>query len=256
MEEDLAPKSRSDDKIKELILDESFKKAESKRIFHSRPGEDVKRQIKKRSISSIGVILILIAIVCLVIVNFGPWALIFFEADYGSDSVWIFKDTQASDINSQDVIDLFSSPNYIGITIEDFNSAAWSVTKGFISLIILGLIIIIFQIIDNMKDFSEEIFCVFVSVCASGVFLSSLYIILSTVKFIGSYLLIAENMSLFKIKAIVAFLIPILILVVSFIILKISYSFIKFYFREIERKKVITTTKHTFFKSGIGGDID
>jgi hypothetical protein len=254
MEEDFDTEEKREQKLKEQILDEAFKKAESSRGLKTSFQEFTKKPLKEKKTSKTGIILIITAIICIAIVYLVPWAFVQYNADYGSDSFWILINHQTNDIPSQDIITIFSEPNYIGVTLYDFTDAPNKAISGFIFLIILGLVFLLFQMFDKFKDFSDETFAIAISVFAAFTFLVSLFIVLSMMKFIGAYILMAFNMhQMLDINAIIVFLNPFIILAVGLAIVKSTYSTIKIYHIGLDKKIQSKPVRHSYFSNLRGG---
>jgi hypothetical protein len=254
-------------KFKEHALDKSFKKAEISRSLQSTYKDTPGKTPRKENTSKSGMLLIIIAILAIVCMYLGPWAFIAYDADYIEGeglggSIWIFRNAQAEDIEHQDIINLFKNslehPNYIGVTISDFTYTPAKTIGGFIALVILGLIFFIFQIIDKFLKFSEGIFMTVHSFFSGFAIIISVYTILTVSKFIGVYFQIAHNMSLEQfpnIQTIIIFINPIIAIILGFGIIKYAYTIIKIHYVVLEREKISSKVRHSFFSTGLGGKL-
>ena len=263
MNDDFALNEKSKDKQRDQVLDESFKKAEISRNLQSTYKRATsnpiwEKDLGKGTTSKTGSILIIIAILAIVCIYFMPWAFIAYNADYIEGDGYgayalIFNNAKSNDIESQDIVDLFGTPNYIGVTISDFTDTPIKTVGGFISLAILGLLFWFFQMIDRFRKFSAATFSIIHCFFAGSSALIGVYIILSVSKFIGVYFLIAHNMNLEQfpsLKTIIIFLNPIIIIILGVVIVKSSYTVIKIYYTELERKSIGRNARHSFFKTG------
>jgi len=249
MESKLPVDNKSDELIKQKILEESFRKANFK-TENDKKNKKSEEKLKKRSTSKIGIFLIVISIVSIILMYLGPWVFIQYNADYGSDSVLIFSNTINSDINSKDIIDLLST-NYMGVSLGDFQNAPYQISIGFFALIIIGLIFFMFQVIDKFKKFPSETFIIITNLFAVISFMVGIYIIVITMKFIGSYFLFLQNIHLIDFYPIIVYIMPFLIIINGFLVSKYSYSIIKIYYNQLKSKKHSSEGKYSFFKSSI-----
>jgi len=263
MDQNFALDETSDKKFKEYALDKSFKKAEISHSLQSTHKGTPGKIPRKENTSKSGVLLIIIVILAIVCMYLGPWAFIAYDAEYIEGeglggNIWIFRNVQAEDIESQDIVNLFETPNYIGVTINDFTYTPAKTIGGFIALVILCLIFFIFQIIDKFLKFSEEAFITVHSFFAGFAIVISVYIILTVSKFIGAYFQIAHNMNLEQfpsIQTIIIFINPIIAIILGFGIIKYAYVIIKVHYVELERKKISSKVEHSFFSTGSGGKL-
>lgn len=263
MDKNFALDETSDKKFKEHALDKSFKKAEISRSLQSTYKGTHGKIPRKDNTSKSGMLLIIVAILAIVCMYLGPWAFIAYDAEYIEGeglggSIWIFRNAQAEDIESQDIANLFENPNYIGVTISDFTYTPAKTIGGFIALVILGLIFFIFQIIDKFLKFSEGTFMTIHSFFAGFAIIISVYITLTVSKFIGAYFQIAHNMNLEQfpnIQTIIIFINPIIAIILGLGIIKYAYTIIKIHYVELERKKISSKIRHSFFSTGLGGKL-
>ena len=267
MDQNFTLDETSGKKFKEHALDESFKKAEISRSLQSTHKGTPGKIPKKENTSKSGMLLIIIAILAIVCMYLGPWAFIAYDAEYIEgeglgENIWILRNAQAEDIENQDIMNLFKNsleqPNYIGVAISDFTYTPAKTIGGFIALVILGLIFFIFQIIDKFLKFSEGTFMTAHSFFAVFVIVINVYIILTVSKFIGAYFQIAHNMNLEQfpnIQTIIIFINPIIAIILGFGIITYAYTIIKIHYIELERKKISSNVRHSFFSTGLGGKL-
>ena len=253
IDEDILLRERKKEKTKDEILDDAFRKAELSKKFPSKTGK-MEKKIEKKPFAKSGIILIVIAIIALTIINYLPWMYIKYNADYGEVQQIFYKDFKNEELEYEqintEILSLFNSPcancsnnskYYIGLTIDDFTSVPQTASNGFITLLLIGLLFTVFVVLDRFYDFSERINSLIHSAFAAGIIIISTIILLSTIKFIGAYFLLYYNWSFMKIIGIndarLVFIVPIMIVFISFALVKGGTTIMKINFREIEKKR-------------------
>jgi len=235
---------------KEIILDEAFKKAEllqEKKTQNNRMLK-TKRTVDRPFLKS-GIILIIVAIIMLAFINYSPWMYINHETKEGSVFHLIFRDFDQDGEINQTVLDIFQSPcdncsnnsqNYIGLTFDDFINSPNTISNGIIILIILGIIFTVFLIIDKYHRFSDEVVLAFHTLFSISAIISSLAILIASLKFIGTYFLLYHNWSFIEISGIknvnIGFLTPIALVILSLAIIRGAIMTFNINFREMQNK--------------------
>ena len=254
------------EKTKEKILDDTFKKAElirEKKIKNKRTRKTIKTV--DRPFLKSGILIIIVAIIMLVFVEYSPWMYINHETDEGSAVHIIYKDfNQEGEIN-QTVIDFFQSPcdncsnnsqNYIGLDFDDFTNSPKTISNGIIILIILGIIFTVFLIIDRFYRFSDEIVLALHSLFSIGIIIINLFILVVSIKFIGTYFLLYHNWSFIEISGMknanIVFLTPITLVILTIAIMRAAIMTFNINFREMENKFTIDKpeTPYSTFRYG------
>jgi len=266
-DENFLLKRRKKEKVKEEILDETFKKAEFLR--KTQPTQEKGKTSEKPFFKS-GLIIIIIAIAAIAVINYTPWMYAKYDIGDISTQQFFYKDFENEEIKNnetyyQNVTYLFESPctnctnnsqNYIGLTINDFKNIPKLTTYGFIALIIMGLIFTIFVIIDRFRNFSFEKSYLVCSIFTAGYVITSVFILLLSIKFLASHFLIYYNGSFIKTSGMsnvaLIFLAPIMMIFFSCAIMKGSMMVMKINFREVEKRLEPEESKraHSTFRYG------
>jgi len=238
------------DKVKEEILDETFKKAEF--LKNTQPTKE-KRKASDKPFFKSGIIIIIIALAALALINYTPWMYAKYDIGDISTQQFFYKDFENKEIQNnetyQNITHLFNSPctnctnnsqNYIGLTIDDFKTIPKLTTYGFIALVIMGLIFTIFVVIDRFRNFSFEKSYLVCSIFAAGYVITSVFILLLSLKFLASHFLMYYNWSFITTSGItdarLIFLAPIMMLFFSCAIMKGSMTLMKINFHEVEKR--------------------
>lgn len=246
-------KIKKSEKEKEELLDESFKRVElskKKKKFLIKE----KKEIKK-FFPVFGVIFIVIAIVALLIINYLPWMYIKYNnSDYQEFEGFFYRDFKTK-FEQKEILDLFGSNcnncssyshNYIGLSTEDFIYSPQYCFYGFIALILLGLISIIFAIIDKFRNFSIKSYVLFYFISGIIEVIIGVYILSICVKFLGANFLLFYNKSLIEgiglYNAKLLILAPILLIVFAFILIKGAMIAVELNFKKLEKRNISDKT--------------
>jgi len=235
-----------EEKIKETMLDNAFKKAE---IRHSPrlSNKDSKKKSYRKTFPKFGFVLIVCAIVVFIVVNYVPWAYIEYGPETELTTVTIYKDFKIENSENTEIYDLFRSPYYLGIERDDFSEAATLEFYGFISLMALGILITIFGILDKMRNFSWEIFVITHFVISTATIIPGMFIVLSVAKLLGAQFLPHYNVFPAGYTNI-ALLFPaaFILIIVGFVIIKLAFTMMKIYFNKIQETKEDEVFEETF----------
>ena len=247
---------------KEEILDENFNRA-SRSIIKVN-----KKTPQKKYFRMLGVVLIVIAFFCLIIVNFSPWMFIKFDAENGTTQEYFFKDFEnknedynllknlATTNNSAYLIQSImgykcstcsiKSDNYLGLATDDFTDTPRYVSYAFVILMLLGLIFSILEMIDKMLKFSSETSLIIHTTFATAAIFISFFIIVLLMKFFGGnilQLLNAKSIEFFGISnLLIVFITPIIIVFTLILLIKICLAIMKI--NMFELKKKLKTKEH------------
>jgi len=252
MSEDPALNAKREEKIKEQLLDEVFKKAEISRGV--RPPNKVisKKKSYEKTFPKVGILIIIIAIIGLVFINTIPWV----YARYNDTEAAFYKNFESKK-DDQQVRDLFKSPYYLGLSINDFTNAPALATYGFISLIILGIAITIFGILDKIRDFSIETFTIIHFTAATAIIIPGIFIILSSTKILGAHFLLYHNMSLITTPHLKLLFFPaaFAVVVIGFVIIRLAFTIMRMDFNELEKMKETEISEKPFSSYTYGGEL-
>jgi len=249
---------------KENILDETFRKAEIKRGL--KPVEE--KSYEKRPFLKLGIVLIIIAIISLIAINYGPWVYVKFDSEYGTIQEFYNRDFKGSYYYNE-IDDIFESPcgincssnskNFIGIEKSDMSSTPRMMFYIFIIFIIMGLVFTIFEIVERKKKFSIEIVNIIHSVYAAITLFIGIFVAYSTMKFFSVYFLVSYNTPFIESNSIsniiLIFPIPIFLLVISFMIIMIAETVLKINFYEFHKKIKLEKTPSTISNLKFGGSL-
>lgn len=243
-------KRKKKEKVKEEILDETFKKAEF--LKKTQPAQE-KRKTGEKPFFKSGIMIIIIAIIALALINYTPWMYAKYDVGDTSTQQFFYKDFENEEFENnetcQKVMNLFesnctnctdNSQNYIGLTVKDFETMPKLTTYGFIALIVLGLFFTIFVIIDRFRNFAFEKSYLVCSIFTAGYVVTSVFILLLSIKFLASHFLLYHNDPFIKTSGLtnitLIFLAPIIIIVFCCAIMKGSMMVMKINFREMEKR--------------------
>jgi hypothetical protein len=248
---------------KEEALDETFKKAEVSKGMRARGGKN----ITKKPFLKLGVILIFIAILALVVINFMPWMFIKYNAYCGSVQESYSLDAFRSDdgffYNEIDYI--FESPctncsnnsiNFMGLIKDDFVTIPETTSCAFYALLILGIAFTIIEIFRKIRNLHGDIVTLVhslfaVAACIVGVFVMSLYI-----RFLGAYFLLFYNKSFIEAAGIndliIIFPATLVLILISFAIIMVTAAIMRINFHEFEKRLTSKRTRSALsnFKFG------
>lgn len=241
MNKEFAPDANREEKLKEEILDEAFKKAEISRGIRpldKKPGKEP----YEKTFPKLGILLIVFAIIGLVCIYQITWAYIKYDAGEKPVEALIYKDFVGENIENQYILDLFQSPYYAGLSIDDFTTVPTLASYGFVSLIILGVLITLFGVLDRMRNFSAETIVVTHFMFAAVTIIPSLFISLSALKFLGGNFILFYNMSLIPTLNNVVLFFPaaFVIIVLGFIVVRIAFTVLRMDFKEMQKAKEIS----------------
>jgi len=260
LDDDSLTTEKKNERKKEKILDETFKKAKflkEKKTINQKIVKSIKT-VDRQFLKS-GILIIIVAITMLIFVEYSPWMYINQETDDGSTIHLLYRDFNQEEEINQTVLNLFQSPcdncsnnsqNYIGLTFNDFSSSPKTITNGIIILMILGIVFTIFLIIDKFRRFLDEIVFALHSLFSIAVIIVSLVILISSIKFIGTYFLIYHNWSFIEISGIknanIVFLTPIILALIALAIIRGAIITFKINFREMENKFTIDSPEEPY----------
>lgn len=253
-------KEKREQKIKEQLLDEAFKKAEIKRGLRFFDDKSPKKSYEK-TFPKLGVLLIVLSIFGLIFINNAPWAFIKYNTDYGSVDAYIYRDFDERNNEYPEIIKLFETPYYMGLSIFDFTNTPSLAFNGFVSLIILGLLITILGIIDKKFNFSIQTFTLFHFIFASVAIIPCIFIVISVMNFLSAHLLLFYNIS--QINQLIpnitftflTFPAAFLLVALGFIIIKIEFTVMKVDLNELQKLSQIDkpALKKPFSNYVLGG---
>jgi hypothetical protein len=252
MIEESAPIAERKEKIKERILDETFKKAEvSRGLISSDSGTHKKRSYEK-TFPKVGLLIIGLAIVGLLFINNVPW--VYIRYDVGKEAAF---DSSFENVGNQTLLNIFKSPYHLGLSTDDITYAYSMIFIGFISLVILGIVITIFGILDKFRDFSIETFITIHFIFTTAIIAPSTFIALSGMKILGAHFLFYHNSNLILDPKLTFLFFPAVVtaVVLSLIIIKLMFTVIRMDFSALQKIKDIETSEPSFPHYALGGKV-
>ena len=194
--DDDSTKTKKIEKMKEQLLDETFKKAEiskkSKKLLLKE-----KKDLQK-FFPIFGLIFIFISIAGFFIINYLPWMYIKYNnSDLIEIEGFVYRDFKTK-IGNKEIFDLMgasynnnsNSNNYIGLSTEDFIFSPKYSYYGFIALILFGIFSIIFAIIDKFHGFTIKTAILFYSISSISELIIGVFILLLCLRFLGANFLL------------------------------------------------------------------
>jgi hypothetical protein len=221
------------------ILDENFKKAEVQRKYK----KQCRYQIKNKPFLKSGIAVILIAFLCLAIINFIPWLYFKHSSVLSDDSYlegYFFKDFNTEDKNSYGEITNFfysgNSSKLIGLSENDFIVIPLKAMYTFFALILLGVAFTVFEILDRKKNFLSEKVSIVQSFFSGCTIIICLFIIYLLIEFLGAHLLVVHNfifISQSLPEIVLIFPAPIILIFISAGIIKVAFTILKINFKDL-----------------------
>jgi len=254
------------EKIKEELLDETFKKAEKRKKSKNFLLKE-KKELKK-CFPIFGVIFIFISIMSIFIINYLPWMYIKYNnSELNEIESFFYKDFKTKFENDEILMLMgqkcnncyYDSKNYIGLSKEDFIFIPRYLTYVFIALLLFGLFYSIFSIIDRFCNFSVKSVTLFCSIFAIAEIIIGVIILSFCVRFLGANFLInfnktlIENIGLYNVKLII--LAPILLMVFAFVIIKGALTSVNLNFKELKKRSDADNSSRLFTTPTVRGSV-
>lgn len=242
---------------KDDLLDETFKKAEIKKALRLKE----EKKIPKKPFLKLGIVLIIVSLIAIGSVNSLPWVFIKYDTINGTTQESYFKDFSEGTVYNETTY-IFESPctncsnssnNFIGLTLNDFSDIPKLTINAFIILGALGVIFIIYILIDKWRNFSWDTTLLVHSSFAIAANIVSVFIIFILTKFLGSYLLLYYNMPFIESSGIknitIVYPSTSILIILSATIILFTIVVIQINFREFEKKYLlekIRSERHYF----------
>jgi hypothetical protein len=257
-DEDFGLDFKSNISIKEDILDENFKKAQLKKKGFKNQEKEKKR--KKPFLKS-GIALIVIAIICIALINYLPWLYIKYEPEGEHIEESYYRDfVNYNNSYPQNITGLFEPENgssYIGLSLDDFSNIPKTASYLFISLLVLGILFTIIVLLDRLRNYSLEFVVTMHSIFSTIAIIICIYLIFILVKFLGAHFLLYHNQPLIITtlpNVILLFPVPILLIFLASGIMKTAASIMKMNYRELKRVMKPESQKKSLYTYKIRGD--
>jgi magnesium-transporting ATPase (P-type) len=253
--DEFSVKAKIRDNTKDEILDENFKKAQEGKKFKKKE----KKEKKKKPFLKSGIALIIIAVICLSVINYIPWLYVRYDSDVNENGYTeniYYRDFEnlynKKDLNISSLFELKNGSYQTGLSFDDFRDVPRFSSYGFYILLIIGLLFTIILIIDKYRDFNNIKINLFHSILSVITIAVCIYILLLLVKFIGAHILIFYNLpeilqSLPNI--ILIFPVPIMLIIITSGIMKIAFTILKInLFNLIKVRSPDSNTKKYIFR--------
>jgi len=184
-------------KTKDQILDESFKEAELLKTGKSET--KVPQIISKRPFIKVGILIVIIALIGLIIINYIPFMYLNYETDSSSIIEFIsYEDFRFDQIEHEEIYSLFestcydcseNSDSYVGLTYNDFIDTPKFTIYIFYIMIFTGSLFTFFILVDSRKNFSENKITIVHSIFTAFIILTGIIILILNIKFLDANLL-------------------------------------------------------------------
>ena len=252
------------------VLNETFKKAEISDGLKL----NEKKINKKRPFLKSGILILVIAIICLVVIDNTPWVYV----KYQDQNLGVIEEALNRDLTNEkyenienpdstslgSIKELFesqcnncsdNSQHFIGLSIDDFSYTSGMTFIAFLIIAILAIIFIALQLIDKiLRRFSIETVAIIHSMFAAGIILASTFVLLLTIKFLGTYLLIFYNGPFIPLEELrIIFIAPIILFVFAAVLVKGGTSIVKMNFNELKTRFKTEIPEDSFSVYRIGG---
>jgi hypothetical protein len=252
MTEEPAPIAERKEKIKERILDETFKKAEVSRGLRSSDSDTHKKRPYEKTFPKVGLLIIALAIVGLLFINNVPW--VYIRYDVGKEAAF---DSSFENVGNETLLNIFKSPYHLGLSTDDITYAYSAIVIGFVSLIILGIIITIFGILDKFRNFSIGTFITIHFIFTTAIIAPSTFIALSGMKILGAHFLFYHNSNLILNPKLTFLFFPavVIALVLGFLVIRLMFTVMRMDFNTLQKIKETETSEPPFPHYTIGGKL-
>jgi len=244
---------KNEEKIKEKLLDEIFKKAEVSKGLRK---EERKTQ-KKKPFPKSGIVLIITAIICITLINHVPWLYIKYDSQSVEDGTieeFYYRDFINKEGHYYTEVDTLFEPLdhsfYTGLSMDDFTVTPRVMYYMFLFLILVGVASIVFHLINRFGKYSFEKSAITQSIFAMVTCIAGIYLVLLLMKFLGVYLLLCYNSSfiLQSLPNIMLFFpAPIILFIITLGIIKTSFSLIRMNFRALEKSLEPDISKESLY---------
>ncbi len=244
---------KSEDEIKQEILDEEFKRVDLKRKKDKIPAKPNK---KKRPFLKIGFVVLIVGVLGILIGQSAPWMFISYNPS-GNEELFeesYYQNFESKNASINNTVEAFfekNSSRYLGLNINDFYNTPKITTYLFYILIGLGIIFSIFSILDKKILFPIEDLITIQTIYTIVLIPILIYIVFILVKFLGSNILMATNCTYLRAifpNLYILYPAPIILLFLSAGLMKICFTIAKSNFKEIENLNQDFSKFKTSFK--------
>jgi hypothetical protein len=263
LEEKFFLSQKEKEQIKQKLLDEDFKKASQPKKDEHKDTKKIVKISEKKSFSKIGIGLIIVAVICLLILNLVPWLYIKFDSNIENKTLEeiYYKDFEDGENQSAEVLNFFQSGNssrYLGLALDDFISISKKAAYVFYAIIILGVVLTIFEIISKKLNFAFEKIIIVRTFFSAIVAILCIYLIFIIVKFFGVHFLIYYNISYISSNLpniVLLFFAPVFLIFITAGLLKLLFTTMKLNFNLFEKTLESKQPKKSLYIYKQGGKI-
>jgi len=240
--------------LKEEILDENHKKVS---ILIDKMETKEKLKPTKKPFFKLGLVLIIVGIICLLIMNFVPWAIVTYDnktSNIKNNEIYYYTDKIDNFSNDTNFSSFFESKDsymYFGVNSDSIKSSSITLSYLLYAIIALGVIFTIVGIFIKRSDFPIEKYKLFQCFFAFIAALICLYFIFITINFMGANFLILYNGNFISANIenlAFIFISPIVLLIIGSGLLKLTITVLKMNFNIFEKNYLIEKTKNKSLK--------
>lgn len=208
---------------------------------------------KKKPFFKLGLILIIVSIICLLIMNFVPWAVVSYDnniLNIKNNEIYYYTDKIDKNTNDVSFSSFFESQDsyeYIGLNSNSIKSSSITLSYLLYAIIAIGVIFTIFGLFISRSDFSIEKYRLFHCFFAFITALICIYFVFISIKFIGANILMLYNSEFIPAdieNLAFIFISPIIVLFIVLGLFKLNISVLKINFNIFEKNYLIEKTKN------------
>ncbi len=245
MSEKSDPTTKREQKIKEKILDETFKKAEISRGIKLPEITTLTKKHTKKIFPKLGILLIIVGVIGIIFINNLPWAFIRYGTGDDKTETFIYRDFEIVESLEEEINALLKSPYYLGISDNDFIETPSLSSYCFFSLVILGVVITLFGLLDRWRNLSLEVFTITHFIFATIAIIPGIIIVLSVIKFLGAHILLFHNAPFVTAPDVIVFPTVFIIIALGFIIIKMMFTVMRMDFTELQKIRESNISKQS-----------
>jgi hypothetical protein len=185
-----------------------------------------------------GILIIIIAVICLVLISYLPWAYFKYEPQNQEEFVeeLYYKEDMDFNINQERFLNSENGSYYIGLSSGDFIYAYDMAFNCFVIFIAIGIVLSLFEIFTKGKKKFHEISILINSFAILIIALLCVFLVSIYIKFLSAHFLLFYNSSLIsKNFTNISIIFPAAFIIVIIVsgILKIAFTTMKMYFKEL-----------------------
>jgi hypothetical protein len=245
--EEIDQENMKNSRIKQMILDENFKKAQRNHVQKNNQ-KKINIPSKKRPFLHSGIILIVFAIICIIIIDQVPWFYLRCDSQIQDGIIieeYFFKGFESrNEIYCSQITQLFEYQNGtypIGLSINDFDNTYSYSYYSFIAIAIIGLFFTILMFLNRFFKFSNNTSVIIQTVSSAIPAFICIILLIIFIRFLSGHLLFYHNSEIISnmfSNVYISFPTPLLIILILAFILKIQFTIMKLNYGELEKRYV------------------